>query len=130
LDGATSANLTKFIMHNLVEFGSMTKTNLANKSVCFGTNGVIVFQGLKNGVTTKMMQNHVPFMSGVHCMAHCTNLVVQTLSNLSLVGKIENLSASMHNYFAHNPNRHFEASKLAKLIECKGNKIVKNTKTH
>ncbi len=88
LDGVTSTNLTKFIMQNLVEFGSMTKTNVANKLVCFGTNGVIVFQGLKNGVTTKMMQNHVPFMSGVH-MAHCTNLVVQTLSNLSLVGKIE-----------------------------------------
>jgi len=47
LDGATSANLTKFIMQNLVEFGSMTKTNVANKSVCFGTNGVIIFQGLK-----------------------------------------------------------------------------------
>jgi len=36
----------------------------------------------------------------------------------------------MHNYFAHNPKRHLEASKLAKLLECKGNKIVKNMKTH
>jgi len=76
------------------------------------------------------MQNRVPFMSGVHCMAQCTNLVVQTLSNLSLVGKFENLFASMHNYFAHNPKRHLEASKFAKLLKCKGNKIVKNMKTH
>jgi hypothetical protein len=129
LDGATFANLTKLIMQSLVEFGSMTKTNVANKLVCFGTDGVIIFQGLKNGVTTKMMQNHVPFMSGVHYMAHCTNLAIQTLSNLSLVGKIKNFFTSMHIYFAHNPKHPLEASKLAELLECKGNKIVKNIKT-
>jgi hypothetical protein len=33
----------------------------------------------------------VLFMNGVHYMAHHTNLAIQTLSNLSLVGKIENL---------------------------------------
>jgi hypothetical protein len=71
------------------------------------------------------MQNHVPFMSGVHCMAHHTNLVVQTLSSLSLVGKIESLLTSMHNYFAHIPKHHLEASKF----ECKGNKNLKNIKT-
>jgi hypothetical protein len=76
LDGAISANLTKFIMWNLVYFGSMTEIDVANKLVCFGTNGVIVFQGFKNGVTTKLMQNHVSFVSGVHCMAHCTNLAI------------------------------------------------------
>jgi hypothetical protein len=57
-------NFTKFIMWSLVYFRSMTKTNVANKLVYFRTNGVIVFQGFKNGVTTKLMQNHVPFMSG------------------------------------------------------------------
>jgi hypothetical protein len=71
------------------------------------------------------MQNHVPFVSGVHRMAHRTNLVVQILSSLSLVGKIKSLVTSMHNYFAHIPKHHLEASKLAELLECKGNKILK-----
>jgi hypothetical protein len=40
---------------NLVEFGGMIKTNVANKYVFFGIDGVIIFQGFKNGVTTKLM---------------------------------------------------------------------------
>ncbi len=59
------------------------------------------------------MQKHAPFVSGVHCMAHRTNLVVQTLSALSLVSKIESLLASMYNYFVHSPNHHLEITKLA-----------------
>jgi len=43
LDGATSTNLTKFIVWNLVEFGGMIETNVANKLVCFGVNGLIIF---------------------------------------------------------------------------------------
>jgi len=129
LDGVTSTNLTKLIMWNLVEFGGMIETNVANKLVCFGADGVTNFEGLRYGVTMKLMQNHVPFVSGVHCMAHHTNLVVQTLSNLNLVGKIKSLPASMHNYFAQIPKHHLEASKLVELFECKGNKIFNNIKT-
>jgi hypothetical protein len=44
-------------------------------------------------------------------------MVLQTLSNLSLVGKIESLFAFMHNYFAHSPKCHLEASKLAIFLE-------------
>jgi hypothetical protein len=55
LDGAIFANLTKLIMWSLVEFGRMTKTNVANKLVCFETNGMTIFQGFKNGVTAKLM---------------------------------------------------------------------------
>jgi hypothetical protein len=43
---------------------------------------------------------------------------------------VKSLLASMHNYFAHTPKCHLEASKLAKLLECKGNKVLKNIETH
>jgi hypothetical protein len=76
------------------------------------------------------MMKYAPFLSGVHCMAHHTNLVVQALSSLSLVSKIERLFTYMHNYFTHNPKRHLETSKLVELLECKGNKILENIKTH
>jgi hypothetical protein len=33
----------------------MTETDVANKLVCFRTDEVTIFQGFKNGVTTKMM---------------------------------------------------------------------------
>jgi hypothetical protein len=57
------------------------------------------------------------FVSGVHCMTHHTNLVVQTLSSLTLVAKIEALLVGMYNFFAHNPNWALEASQLTKLLE-------------
>jgi hypothetical protein len=76
------------------------------------------------------MTKYAPFLSGVHCMAHRTKLVVQALSSLSLVSKIERLLTYMHNYFTHSPKQHLETSKLAKLLECKGNKILENIKTH
>jgi hypothetical protein len=44
--------------------------------VCFGTNGIIVSQGVKNGVIAQIMQKHAPFVSGVHCMAHHTNIFI------------------------------------------------------
>ncbi len=48
---------------------------------------------------------------------------------LNLVSKIESILASIYNYFDHSPKRHFQASKLAKFLESKGNKILKNIKT-
>ncbi len=67
---------------------------------------------------------------GVHYMAHHMNLAIQTLSGLSLVGKIETLLSFVYNYYPHNPKHHLEINKLVELFECKGNKIFKNIKTH
>jgi hypothetical protein len=78
LDGATSTNLTKIIVWIVVEFRGMTKTDVANKFVYFKVDGVTIFQNLKNGVTTKLMQNHAPFMSG--CIIwHTTQLWLSKL---------------------------------------------------
>jgi hypothetical protein len=58
-------------------------------------------------VTTIDNQNwlnvHVydPYINGVYCMVHRTNLVVQTLGGLNLVTKIESLLSSTYNYFVH-----------------------------
>ncbi len=62
-------------------------------------------------------------------MAHRTNLVVATLSSLKLVSKVESLLVGMYNYFTHNPKQHLEFCKLAKILESKGNKLLKNIKT-
>lgn len=89
LDGVTSTNLTNLIMWNLVEFGSMTETDVANKLVCYG---VMNFLGPQKWCHHKVdVELDALFVKGVHYMAHCTNMVIQTLSNLSLVGKFESL---------------------------------------
>ncbi len=59
-------------------------------------------------------------------MTHHINLGVQTLSGLSLVKKIESLFFSIYIYFFHNFKCRLEVNKLAKLLECKGNKLLKN----
>ncbi len=60
VDGATFDNLTSFVVNNLMEFVGLNETNLANKLVCFGANGVTILQGVKNGVIAQIMQKHAP----------------------------------------------------------------------
>jgi hypothetical protein len=61
----------------------------------------------------------VLFVSGIHYMVHYTNLVVKTLSKLSLVSKITFLLASMYNYFVYNIKWHLEANKLVNFWKTK-----------
>jgi hypothetical protein len=43
-------------------------------------------------------------MIGVHCMNHDTNLVIQTLSRMGIVRKIEDVLENLYTYFSHSPN--------------------------
>jgi hypothetical protein len=57
VDGTTFDNLTltSFIVKTLMEFGGLNEANLANKLVCFGADGVIIFQGVKNVIIPQIM---------------------------------------------------------------------------
>jgi hypothetical protein len=48
----------------------MSKIDLANKNVCFGADGVTIFQGFKINVIIQLTNKHSPFLVGIHCMAH------------------------------------------------------------
>jgi hypothetical protein len=65
--------------------GGVPRDQIAQKLICFGVDGVNVFQGTMSGVAKQIKENYVPHSIGVHYMAHSTNLVVQTLSILPLV---------------------------------------------
>jgi hypothetical protein len=67
------------------------RDQVAQKLIYFGANGVNVFQGTKNGVTKHIHDTYAFHPIGVHCMAHNTNLVVQTLLGRLLVVRIESL---------------------------------------
>jgi hypothetical protein len=62
-------------------------------------------------------------------MAHHMNLTMQTLFIIPLVKPIGSLLQTLHAYFAHSLERHLEFTKLAKIMETKGNKILCNVNT-
>ncbi len=76
IDGSIANNLTFLIIQSLVEYGGLSEVNIARKLICFSVDEVTIFHRVKSGVTIQLMQKHVPFVSDVHYMVHCTNLVV------------------------------------------------------
>jgi hypothetical protein len=95
VDKNTYNNLTVAIVRSLTNLGGLLTVDVANKVICFGAR-CNNFQGLKISVTVQLMNKHNPFLVGIHYMEHQCNLVVQTLSSLSLVVKIEALFSSIY----------------------------------
>jgi len=69
-EGLSSDNLTKVIMEALIIGRGFPRDQIAQKLICFGVDGVNVFQGTKNGVTKHIHDTYAPHFIGVHCMAH------------------------------------------------------------
>ncbi len=67
----------------------VSNTNVVAKLLSFGANSVNVFQGVKNGVTRQLQDKYAPHLESIHCMAHCTNLAMQTLFHILVVKCIE-----------------------------------------
>jgi hypothetical protein len=129
VDGGGADVVREMITSSLEFHGGLSERQIAEKLVCFGANGVSTFQGSRNGVTVQLQKSKAPYLFGVHYMAHRTNLVVEQLSNLLVVIKIESLCKNIHSYFSHSPKRHLEFTKLAEIVETEGLKILNNVKT-
>jgi hypothetical protein len=69
-------------------------------------------------------------MLRVHCVAHWTNLVIQTLSKLPLVAKIETMLQSIYTYYSLFFKWHLDKCKLGDFLEQKDLKILCNVTTH
>ncbi len=76
VEGSHVDNLTKVIVESLFLHGGLSKSNMALKLICFGTNNVTTFHSLKTRVIVQLKEKHMPFLLGVHCVVHRTNLVV------------------------------------------------------
>jgi len=84
---------------------------------CDGNN---VFQGSKTSVTTQMKELTVPFVIGMHCFVHQTNLTMLILSNLSLVVHLE----ALYGIFFHTLKKNLKLKKLCDVFTKKGNKLL------
>jgi hypothetical protein len=87
---------------------------------------MIIFQGAKIGITQQISADYVLHIQGIQCMVHHTNLVVQVLSKLNMVNKLESLFQTLYAYFYKSPKRHLELIKLTKIMEIKRNRPPNN----
>ncbi len=85
-----------------------------------------VFQGSNSSVIWQISNVWTPCSIGVHYITHKTSLAIQTLLHLQMVIKLEGLFYTLYKYFSNNFKRHLEFTKLAKLMETKSAKILKN----
>jgi len=96
----------------------------------FGVDGLSIIQGAKNGVIPHLKEMHGPFMLWVHYVAHQTNLVVQTLSKLPLISKIEVLLKFMYNYYCTLLKHVAIDASWLNFLEHKALKMFCNVNTH
>jgi hypothetical protein len=108
IDGSCFKNLTKVIVATLLRGGGLMKKNMSKKFLCFGRDGVNVFQGGKTRITKQIKDSWAPFSMGVHCVAHRTNLVIQSLTYLVFMAWIKMFMQNMYGYFNHSPKQHLE----------------------
>jgi hypothetical protein len=53
-EGSTAASITKVIVNALVRDGGLSVQDICDKLVCFGSDGALVLQGKRNGVTVQI----------------------------------------------------------------------------
>ena len=106
--GSGSAALRESIEGMVLHHSGLPQLEVAKRLICFGANDASVFQSSRNGVTVQMREQVVPFMFGIHCMAHRNNHAVEPLSNLPIVAKLETLCQAMFSYFSQSPKRHLQ----------------------
>jgi hypothetical protein len=85
-----------------------------------------IFQGAKIGITQQISDDYVLHIQGIQCMVHHTYLVVQVLSRLNMVNKLESLFQTLYDYFYKSPQRHLGLIKLTKILGIKRNRPPNN----
>jgi hypothetical protein len=87
------------MVKRMLDFCGLGVEELVGKLVSIGCDGSNVFQGHQTSMTMQFRNKVVPFIIGVHCFAHGTNLVVITLSNVLLVHRLEGILQNMYVFF-------------------------------
>lgn len=127
---ANDKNLYELIFERLQKLAwRVVAAGDREKLISFGADGASVFQGTRSGVTTQLKQKETPCVLAVHDKAHKTNLVVEALSNLRLVQKLENLCKSLYSYFSNSPKRQLEFTTLAEGVKTEDLKSLNKVAT-
>ncbi len=129
VEGGTIVNIKNVILVAFITYGGFINEQIFECLMCLRTDGVSTFQGVQSKVIALMKTQQTPFLIGIHCMTHKTNLVMQSLSSMPMVSKMEDLFQSIYGYFFSSPKHHLEFTKLVEIVETKGLKVFQNVKT-
>jgi hypothetical protein len=75
-------------------------------------------------MTFQLKEKYFPYMMVQHYMAHRMNVVVQGLSNLPIVVKLEDFLQSFYSYFSNSLKQPLEFINLVKIMDIWGLKIL------
>ena len=92
--------------------------------------GVLPFKGVKYGIIVQLINKHARFMVGINCVAHQSNIVVQTLYGFEVVRHVDDLLATLYSYFNSSPKHTLEFQKFAACLKSKSNNIPRNVNTY
>ncbi len=120
---ATFNNIFVLMFKWFLEFGGLRLKTMGGKLVNVGCNGTSVFQGHRTNMTLQFKEKVTPFLNGVHCFAHETNLVMLTLSNLDLVCQLEGILQNMYAFFTHNPKKFTNFQNFANMMNLKNKQV-------
>lgn len=81
--------------------------------VSFNEDGAMVFQGVCNRVTMQLQQEICLFMVGMHCMAHHTNLAMQTFQVICYLQSLRLYYTTKYIYFSNSLKYHVEYQRVA-----------------
>jgi len=86
----------------------LSQNQIAKHLVCPRTNGASTFQEVRFGVTTPMMTKKMPYIIGIHCMAHKNgpcNVKFVFHANGFQIGRSSSIT---HGYCFSSPKHYFQ----------------------
>lgn len=106
----------------------MLVKDIKSKLLCFSADGVSIFQGCQTRVTVQIQHHHPLYVVNVHYIVHYRNLAITAIFGLDVISKFKDLLVSLNSYFSKIPKHQIEFTKLAEILETKGQKILKHVK--
>lgn len=125
---ANAENIFELVTKSMKDSLGMTSMEIAKKLVCLGADGASVMQGQRNGLCVRLQTSIAPYMLGIHCMAHRTNLAFKIVSDFEEVSKVETLVKDLYSYFSKSPKRSLEFCQFQEGLT-NGKKLLKDVDT-
>ncbi len=92
IEGGIAINIIIVILQAFITYGGLTNYQIVEHVMFLRVDGVsIPFQMVKYGDITLMRTQQLPYLIKIHCMAHKTNLAMQTLFFIPMVSILEDL---------------------------------------
>jgi hypothetical protein len=110
-------------------WGNVYTESMASRLLCFGTNGVTVFQGARIGISKQLRTSYASFSIGVHFFAYRINLATKTLYANLIFQNSKRLMQNSHEFINKSPKKLSEFFKLVDVIEIKGLWLLQNVAT-